>query len=160
MAEHPVAVFLAEVGDVGRGGLENSAAAAKPDRGTYRNVCAALNVEVHSALHVGDLYALDVAAPREASLQAVHLDRADADPLDEPTRIRSLCELPSLRRRWHQVKSVRLQEGVVSAEAVADADGRSAAADVRVTVVGDRVIVRGDPGLKIYLRTGVQRVRR
>ncbi len=72
--------------------------AAKPDLTTYREVCAALNVEVHSALHVGDVYALDVQAPREAGLQAVHLDRADAGPLDEAERIRSLRELPPLLR--------------------------------------------------------------
>jgi putative hydrolase of the HAD superfamily len=75
-----------------------SLGAAKPDLSTYRNVCEALNVEVHSALHVGDLYALDVEAPRQAGLQAVHLDRADAGPLDEPARIRSLRELPALLR--------------------------------------------------------------
>ncbi|MFP5252762.1 MAG: HAD family hydrolase [Actinomycetes bacterium] len=73
-----------------------SLGAAKPDLSTYRNVCEALNVEVHSGLHVGDLYALDFAAPREAGLQAIHLDRADAGPFDEPARIRSLRELPAL----------------------------------------------------------------
>ncbi|HLN79006.1 MAG TPA: HAD family hydrolase [Nocardioidaceae bacterium] len=75
-----------------------SLGAAKPELCTYRNVCEVLNVEVGCALHVGDLYALDVAAPREAGLQAVHLDRADAGPLDEPARIRSLRELPALLR--------------------------------------------------------------
>lgn len=69
---------------------------AKPDLSTYRSVCEGLDVEVGSALHVGDLYALDVAAPREAGLQAVHLDRADAGPLGEPARVRSLRELPTL----------------------------------------------------------------
>lgn len=72
--------------------------AAKPDPTTYRDVCQALGVEVNSALHVGDVYALDVQAPRAAGLQAVHLDRADAGPLDEPARIRSLRELPGLLR--------------------------------------------------------------
>jgi putative hydrolase of the HAD superfamily len=75
-----------------------SLGAAKPELSTYRHVCEVLNVEVGSALHVGDLYALDVAAPREAGLRAVHLDRADAGPLDEPQRIRSLRELPALLR--------------------------------------------------------------
>ena len=71
-----------------------SLGAAKPDPSTYRHVCEALNVDVGSALHVGDVHALDVAAPREAGLQAVHLDRADVGPFDEPARLRSLRELP------------------------------------------------------------------
>jgi 8-oxo-dGTP pyrophosphatase MutT (NUDIX family) len=69
--------------------------AAKPDLSTYRHVCEVLNVDVGSALHVGDSHALDVAAPREAGLHAVHLDRAGAGPSDEPARIRSLRELPA-----------------------------------------------------------------
>lgn len=73
-----------------------SLGAAKPDLSTYRRVCEALDVDPGSALHVGDLHALDVAAPREAGLQAVHLDRFDAGPVDEPARIRSLRELPAL----------------------------------------------------------------
>ncbi len=75
-----------------------SLGAAKPELSTYRSVCEVLKVEVRSALHVGDLYALDVAAPRAAGLQAVHLDRAGMGPLDEPDRIRSLRELPALVR--------------------------------------------------------------
>lgn len=85
LEKHFTQVFTAE-----------SLGAAKPDLSTYRNVCQALNVEVHRALHVGDQYALDVDAPRQAGLQAVHLDRADAGPWDEPARIRSLRELPAL----------------------------------------------------------------
>ena len=70
--------------------------AAKPDLSTYRRVCEALHVDVGDALHVGDLHALDVVAPRQAGLQAVHLDRTGAGPVDEPERIRSLLELPQL----------------------------------------------------------------
>ncbi len=70
--------------------------AAKPSLSTYRDVCEVLGVEVDRALHVGDLYSLDVTAPRQAGLRAVHLDRTDAGPLDEPARIRSLRELPHL----------------------------------------------------------------
>ena len=70
--------------------------AAKPDPTTFQEVCEALHVDVGSALHVGDLHDLDVVAPRQAGLQAVHLDRANAGPRDEPARIRSLRELPGL----------------------------------------------------------------
>ncbi len=75
-----------------------SLGAGKPDLSTYRSVCEVLNIDVESALHVGDLYELDVAAPREAGLQAVHLDRADAGPSDEPARVRSLRDIPALLR--------------------------------------------------------------
>ena len=71
---------------------------AKPEISTYRDVCEALGVEVDCALHVGDQYELDVTAPRQAGLRAVHLDRTDTGPLDEPARIRSLRELPQLLR--------------------------------------------------------------
>jgi putative hydrolase of the HAD superfamily len=88
---------LRAVGLEGRFGhvfTAESLGAAKPDLSTYRKVCKILDVDVRDALHVGDLYALDVVAPREAGLQAVHLDRADAGPFDEHARIRSLRELP------------------------------------------------------------------
>ncbi|WP_022923697.1 HAD family hydrolase [Serinicoccus marinus] len=98
----------AKIKKVGLAGLVSqvftaeSLGAAKPDLSTYRSVCKALNVEVNRALHVGDVYALDVTAPREAGLQAVHLDRDDAGPFDEPTRIRSLRELLEFLRSREQ----------------------------------------------------------
>lgn len=72
--------------------------AAKPDLSTYRRVCDALRVDVGEALHVGDVHDLDVVAPRQAGLEAVHLDRAGTGSADEPARIRSLLELPQLLR--------------------------------------------------------------
>jgi putative hydrolase of the HAD superfamily len=57
-----------------------SLGAAKPDVSTYRSVCEAFNVEAGSALHVGNVSALDVEAAREAGLQA--------SILIEPTRAR------------------------------------------------------------------------
>lgn len=67
--------------------------AAKPDPSTYLTVCTQLDVHPGAALHVGDLYELDVLAPRAAGLQAVHLDRADRGPHDEEHRITSLDQL-------------------------------------------------------------------
>lgn len=75
-----------------------SLGAAKPDLSTYRKVCEVMDVDVWCALHVGDVHELDVTAPREAGLQAVHLDRTDDGPFTEPARIRSLRELPALLR--------------------------------------------------------------
>lgn len=68
--------------------------AAKPAASTFLDVCAELDIAPAFALHVGDLYDLDVLAPRAAGLQALHLDRIDAGPHDEPCRIRSLAQLP------------------------------------------------------------------
>jgi putative hydrolase of the HAD superfamily len=44
-------------------------------------------------LSVGDRHDLDVLPARAAGLQAVHLDRLDAGPTDEPHRIKSLRDL-------------------------------------------------------------------
>ena len=75
-----------------------SLGAAKPDLSTYRKACEVLDVDVWCALHVGDVHELDVTAPREAGLRAVHLDRTDGGPFTEPERIRSLRELPAIVR--------------------------------------------------------------
>jgi len=68
--------------------------AAKPDPRTYLTVCAELGVTPASTAHVGDLYDLDVTAPRAAGLHAVYLDRQSAGPLEERHRITSLRQLP------------------------------------------------------------------
>ncbi len=68
--------------------------AAKPDPRTYLTVCAELGVTPASTAHVGDLYDLDVTAPRAAGLHAIYLDRQSAGPLEEPHRITSLRQLP------------------------------------------------------------------
>ncbi|WP_209307684.1 hypothetical protein [Geodermatophilus sp. DF01-2] len=44
-------------------------------------------------LHVGDLYDLGVLAARAAGLHALHLDRQDGGPHDEPCRITTLRDL-------------------------------------------------------------------
>ena len=80
---------------------EGLGAAKTTNLSTYRRVCEALQVDAGAALHVGDLHALDVVAPRQAGLQAVHLDRTGAGPVDEPERICSLLELPQLLQSSH-----------------------------------------------------------
>jgi putative hydrolase of the HAD superfamily len=70
--------------------------AAKPHPATYLAVCTHLGVDPGAALHVGDLYDLDVLAPRAAGLQAVYLDRTAAGPYDEARRIATLDQLPTL----------------------------------------------------------------
>lgn len=69
---------------------------AKPNPRTYLGVCERLNVPVWEAVHIGDLYDLDVLAPRDAGLRAIHLDRKGIGPFDEPWRMTSLDVLPQL----------------------------------------------------------------
>lgn len=67
---------------------------AKPNPATYLAACAKLGVEPSAALHVGDLHDVDVIAARAAGLRALHLDRANIGPYNEPHRITSLTQLP------------------------------------------------------------------
>jgi putative hydrolase of the HAD superfamily len=87
-------------GRVGRVCTAEELGVAKPERSTYLAVCAALGVHPGAALHVGDRHDLDVLAARAAGLQAVHVDRSGAGPFDEPHRITSLAQLPTLLREW------------------------------------------------------------
>ncbi|MGA2012640.1 MAG: HAD family hydrolase [Solirubrobacteraceae bacterium] len=87
---------LAAVGLAGRVGPVLSCDTigyAKPDPRAYLRACRELGVAADRALHVGDRYDLDVVAARAAGLPAVHLDRSDRGPHDEPARITSLREL-------------------------------------------------------------------
>jgi putative hydrolase of the HAD superfamily len=87
---------IAAVGLNGRVGpvfTADELGAAKPDPSSYLTVCTQLGVEPGHALHVGDLYDLDVVAARAAGLQALHLDRANRGPHEELQRITSLRQL-------------------------------------------------------------------
>lgn len=64
--------------------------AAKPEARAFLGVCERLGVEPAAALHVGDMYHLDIVAARAAGLAAVYLDRYDLGPRAEPARIASL----------------------------------------------------------------------
>jgi len=66
---------------------------AKPDPRAYRHACERLEVPRDRVLHVGDRYDLDFVAARAAGLDAVHLDRDDRGPHDQPKRIVSLADL-------------------------------------------------------------------
>ncbi|MEV6342512.1 HAD family hydrolase [Actinoplanes sp. NPDC051851] len=63
---------------------------AKPDPGSFSEAVARWQLAPGEVLSVGDRYDFDVLAARAAGLQAVHLDRVQAGPLDEPHRIVSL----------------------------------------------------------------------
>jgi putative hydrolase of the HAD superfamily len=67
--------------------------AAKPEHRSYLEVCDRMQAQPARTVHVGDLYDLDVVAPRQAGLQAIHLDRYDAGPHAEPLRVSSLAQV-------------------------------------------------------------------
>lgn len=68
---------------------------AKPQPQAYLSPCRTLDVRPETVLHVGDHADLDVRAPREAGLQAVHLDRASHGPYRGRSRIAALSDLPA-----------------------------------------------------------------
>jgi putative hydrolase of the HAD superfamily len=71
---------------------------AKPDPSAFALACARWGLDPASVLSVGDRHDLDVLPARAAGLQAVHLDRLDEGPHDEPDRITSLAALPAFLR--------------------------------------------------------------
>jgi putative hydrolase of the HAD superfamily len=88
---------IARVGLTGRLGPVFTAedlGVAKPDPEAFRLACARWGLEPSAVLSVGDRHDLDVLAARAAGLHAVHLDRLDEGPHDEPSRILSLAALP------------------------------------------------------------------
>lgn len=93
---------LAAIGVAGRVGPVVTAGElgmAKPRPEVFHTVCARLGVEAAAALHVGDDHPVDVLGARAAGMPAVHLDRRDEGPLDEPQRLRSLTELAGFLAR-------------------------------------------------------------
>lgn len=66
---------------------------AKPDPVAFQLACARWGLDPATVLSVGDRYDLDVLPARRAGLSAVHLDRHDEGPHDEPARITSLRDL-------------------------------------------------------------------
>lgn len=70
----------------------------KPDPRFFHAALEALGVAPERALHVGDLYEIDVVGAREAGLKAVLVDVANLSTDRDVLRIRSLAELPQLLR--------------------------------------------------------------
>jgi putative hydrolase of the HAD superfamily len=87
---------LARVGLAGRVGpvyTVEDLGVAKPDPAAFLGACERWGLPPGAVLSVGDRHDLDVVAARAAGLRAVHLDRYDQGPAEEPQRIRSLAEL-------------------------------------------------------------------
>lgn len=69
--------------------------AVKPDGRMYAAVCAALQLEPHQILMVGDTFAHDVEGPRAFGMHAIHLTRG-ARWSNPGTSIQSLVDLDAL----------------------------------------------------------------
>jgi len=66
----------------------------KPDPGIFRIALDRAGVEPRLAVHVGDIYEIDVAGARAAGVQGILLDPEGTDDVDAPS-IRALSELPA-----------------------------------------------------------------
>jgi putative hydrolase of the HAD superfamily len=66
----------------------------KPDPAIFRIALERAGVEPRLAVHVGDIYEIDVMGARAAGVEGILLDPAGTEDVDAPT-IRSLAELPA-----------------------------------------------------------------
>ncbi len=66
----------------------------KPDPGIFRIALERAGVEARLAVHVGDIYEIDVMGARAAGVEGILLDPAGTEDVDAPT-LRSLAELPA-----------------------------------------------------------------
>jgi putative hydrolase of the HAD superfamily len=87
---------LERVGLAGRVGpvyTPDDLGVAKPDALAFRLACSRWGLAPGEVLSVGDNHEFDVLGARAAGLRAIHLDRRDEGPFDEPHRISSLTAL-------------------------------------------------------------------
>ena len=71
----------------------------KPDPAVFLHACELAGAASEDCIAVGDSYANDVAAARDAGLRALWLDRTGTGVGGEPPAIRSLAELPAALTR-------------------------------------------------------------
>ena len=71
----------------------------KPDPSVFLHACELAGVAPEACVAVGDNYATDVAAARDAGLRGLWLDRSGQGAGGEPPTIRSLAELPAALTR-------------------------------------------------------------
>lgn len=65
----------------------------KPDRRIFEIACARAGVAPEEAVHVGDLYEIDVLGARSAGITPILIDAEDAQPGVDCDRIRAMPEL-------------------------------------------------------------------
>jgi HAD superfamily hydrolase (TIGR01549 family) len=68
----------------------------KPEPRFFTEALDALGVPAERAVHIGDLYEIDVYGARSAGLEAILVDVADLSADRDVSRVRSLAEVPSL----------------------------------------------------------------
>lgn len=77
-------------------GISAEIGVEKPDPRFFSSILEAIGVEASRAVHVGDLYEVDVVGARDAGLAAVLVDPADLYADRDVPRVRSVVELPAL----------------------------------------------------------------
>ena len=77
-------------------GISAEIGVEKPDPRFFSSILETIDVDASRAVHVGDLYEVDVIGARNAGLAPVLVDPADLYSDREVPRIRSLVELPAL----------------------------------------------------------------
>ncbi len=77
-------------------GISAELGVEKPDPRFFTTILDALGVPPQRALHVGDLYEIDVVGARAAGLHAILVDVADLSAGRDVPRIHGLHELPAL----------------------------------------------------------------
>ena len=90
LGELGIAERLDHLGISGEMGVE------KPDPGFFAAILTAIGVPAGRALHVGDVYEIDVVGARAAGLAAVLVDVEDRSADRDVARIHGLRELPAL----------------------------------------------------------------
>jgi putative hydrolase of the HAD superfamily len=90
LGELGIAERLDHLGISGEMGVE------KPDPSFFDAILAAIGVPAERALHVGDVYEIDVVGARAAGLAAVLVDVEDRSADRDVARIHGLRELPAL----------------------------------------------------------------
>jgi HAD superfamily hydrolase (TIGR01509 family) len=98
-AEPPLRRKLAELGLADRFdhlAISGEVGIEKPDPSFFLGALDALGVPPERAVHVGDLYEIDVVGARAAGIGAILVDAADLYGDSDVPRIQSLNELPEL----------------------------------------------------------------
>ena len=72
------------------------AGAAKPDPAIFRHTLTECGVDAEQAVHIGDMYELDVLGARAADVATILIDRVGRDMQPDCPVVRSLDEVPAL----------------------------------------------------------------
>jgi putative hydrolase of the HAD superfamily len=74
----------------------------KPDPRIFRHAASILGVEPQEAVHVGDLYSVDVIGARAAGARAILLDPCGAWVVDDCPKARDIDDAARLIARWRE----------------------------------------------------------